>query len=130
MLRNVGCVDFRVTGKNRITLDDKTVQEKAGMIDFYSMTIRSFKCNFEDICENYGHVAYYQGTIAGQPHTFILDDHHTFPAHMPIAVCGNTAEMLSKTRYKDHFKVTGDFSRHFGAFDCAPEDNAATGACC
>ena len=133
MLRSMGCVDYRITSKNRITLDDKEVQTKAGMIDFYSITIRTFKSDFEDICENYGHIAYYQGTIAEYPHVFPLDDHHLFPAHQPVAVCGNTADMLSKTRYKDYFKVTGDFSRHFGSFDCAPStmnSNTSEGACC
>ncbi|MGE3714766.1 MAG: methyltransferase domain-containing protein [Alphaproteobacteria bacterium] len=135
MLRNVGCVDYRVVSKNRISLHDTEVQEKAGMIDFYSMTIRTFKSEFEDICENYGHVAYYLGTISECPHAFPLDDHHLFPAHQPVAVCGNTADMLSKSRYKDHFKVIGDFARHFGPFDCAPSggsstSNEASGACC
>jgi hypothetical protein len=44
------------------------------------------------------------------------------------------AEVLTATRYRPHFEVMGDKSRHFGRFDCAPSNNAAGGAaaaaCC
>jgi len=47
-------------------------------------------------------------------------------------VCGNTANMLLQTRFKDHFKVTGDFSTHYGVFNCAPvvQTGTTTGGCC
>jgi hypothetical protein len=37
-----------------------------------------------------------------------------------MLVCGNTADMLSRTRYAKHFRVTGDKSVHYGLFDCGP----------
>ena len=119
MLAKVGCYDFRTISKTPITLNNQDIQRKAGMIDFYSMTVRTFKCDFEDICENYGHVAYYQGTIPEFPHGFTLDDHHYFQTGIPAPVCGNTYKMISESRFADHFKVTGDFSTHFGPFDCS-----------
>jgi len=135
ILSDAGCVDYRVMEKSIISLDDKEVEDKLGMVGFYSMTIRAFKCDFEDLCEDYGHVAYYQGGIEDAAHQFILDDHHVFQKGRPMLVCGNTAKMLLETRYKNFFKVEGDFSTHYGVFDCSGEDlpdkvDEPTGACC
>jgi len=133
MLRNIGCFDYRIVTKGSIELNDPEVQRKAGMIDFYSMTVRTFKCDFEDICEDYGHVAYYKGTIADSPHAFVLDDHHLFKKGQPIPICGNTAKMLMDTHYGKHFRIEGDFSTHYGAFDCSPalsKEQVQTGGCC
>lgn len=55
-------------------------------------------------------------------------DHHRFHTGKPMLVCGNTADMLSGTRYAAHFTVTGDKSRHFGPFPCIPADAAGAGA--
>lgn len=132
MMEKIGILDTRIMSKRGLTLDDTEVQQKAGMIDFYSMTVRAFKVDLEDICENYGHVAYYKGTIPECPHSYVLDDHHEFKTRLPVPVCGNTANMLSQTRLKDHFRIEGDFSTHYGVFDCSlsPSDKTNTGACC
>jgi hypothetical protein len=108
------------------------------MVEFYSMTIRAFKLDdLEDICEDYGQVAVYLGTVAEAPHYFTLDDHHVFIKGKPELICGNTASMLSKTRLSRHFKITGDRNYHYGPFDCnstfskMDEGNPTTrGACC
>jgi hypothetical protein len=51
-----------------------------------------------------------------------------------MLVCGNTADMVSRTRYARHFRVTGDKSVHYGLFDCGPGPAAAGAApkagCC
>lgn len=136
MLEDMGCPDYRMVNGSPITLDNPELEKKIGMVGFSSKTIRAFKCNLEDRCENYGHVAYYKGTINECPHAFRLDDHHLFPAGMPVPVCGNTANMLSETRYHKHFRIEGDFSTHYGLFDCAPasvsgqETAKNDGACC
>ena len=132
MMADIGMLDYRVTSSRVLTLDDEDVKQKAGMIDFYSMTVRAFKVELEDICENYGHVAYYNGTIPECPHAFMLDDHHEFKTGQPVPVCGNTANMLSQTRFAKHFRVDGDFSTHYGVFDCKPvsSESGDTGACC
>ncbi len=134
MLRKIGCLDYRMMSKGRIALNDPEIEKKAGMIDFYSITVRAFKCDLEDICEDYGHVVTYKGTIAEAPHGFCLDDHHLFKTGMPERVCGNTWKMLMQTRFAQHFSSMGNFSTHYGAFDCAPstggESNAPAGACC
>jgi len=136
ILRAVGCPDYRVVSKRRVSLDDPEIQAKAGMIDFYSMTIRAFKLDtLEDICEDYGQTATYLGTVRECPRRFVLDDHHVFAAGKPMLVCGNTASMLQETRYSGHFEVTGDRSTHYGPFDCAcspkkPADQDGSGAPC
>jgi hypothetical protein len=137
LLRDTGIPDYRVVTSRSLAVEDPELAAKAGMIDFYSMSIRAFKVELEDICENFGHVAYYQGTIAENPHGFVLDDHHEFKTGLPYPVCGNTANMLTRTRFSDHFRVDGDFSTHYGLFDCSSGTTAATesgseipGFCC
>lgn len=138
LLRDVGCADYRVVSKNAITLDNYEVKEKIGMVNFWSVTVRAFKLpELEDICEDFGQVAVYRGSIAGHPHYFDLDDHHRFITGKRMPVCGNTASMIQDTRFSEHFVVEGDRSVHFGPFDCAPAaarasnyDNATGGACC
>ncbi|MFQ5347406.1 MAG: methyltransferase domain-containing protein [Rhodothalassiaceae bacterium] len=133
LMRRIGCLDYRILSRSPVTLEDEEIRKKAGMIDFYSMTIRAFRLPLEDICENYGQVAWYKGTIPEHPHEFALDDHHLFRTGLPLPVCGNTAMMLEDTRYRPHFRVAGDRSVHYGPFDCtAPggEPHKDIGSCC
>lgn len=136
MMQKIGFADFRTVSNVRLTLDDPQVAEKAGMIDFYSMTIRAFKLDtLEDICEDYGQVAIYNGSIEDHPHSFILDDHHEFFTGKPMLVCGNSTSMLQETRFAPYFTIIGDRSTHFGVFDCAPAavntvEGAVAGSCC
>jgi SAM-dependent methyltransferase len=137
MLRKFGVLDYRVVARSRIDLQDPEVEVKAGMIDFHSLTVRAFKLdNLEDICEDYGQVATYHGSIGEAPHEFVLDDHHIFVTGKPMLVCGNTAAMLQDSRYGKYFTVHGDRSVHYGEFDCGPgtgkaaETDVSGGACC
>lgn len=135
LLARHGVDDVRVTARSPITNDDEELAAKVGMIGFESVTYRAFKLGLEDRCEDYGHVATYLGTIPHQPHAFVLDDHHTFPTGKPVLVCGNTADMLTATRYGAHFRVTGDKSVHHGLFDCGPgagpaKPQGSAGICC
>lgn len=115
-----GCADARVVSSTPLALTDPDIVRKAGFIRFSSMTIRAFKLPLEDRCEDFGQVATYAGSIPELPHAFDLDDHHHFQAGKPMLVCGNTADMVSHTRYAKHFRVTGDKSVHYGLFDCGP----------
>ena len=113
-----GWADFRYTSISNITLDNEKIENLLGFAAFTSRTVRAFKLSdLEDICEDYGQVACYDGSIPAHPHFFDLDDHHRFFTGRPMLVCGNTASMLSGTRYGRAFKVTGDRSVHFGAFE-------------
>ncbi len=137
LMKDIGCPDYRVAAKHKINIGNPKIEVRVGMVDFYSKTVRAFKLDgLEDICEDYGQVAVYHGTVPGYPHFFDLDDHHRFIKGKPMLVCGNTASMLGETRFAKHFTVTGDRSVHFGPFDCAPahekrnSEDESGGACC
>lgn len=136
LLRNLGCMDYRVLSRRPVVLDNPAVAARIAQIQFRSCTIRAFKLTcLEDICEDYGQVACYNGTLPGLPNFFELDDHHRFYAGKPMLVCGNSAAMVQETRFGRYFTVTGDRSVHFGAFPCGPApasaaDSGATNGCC
>jgi arsenite methyltransferase len=115
IMHELGCPDVRIVKQTPISIDDAEVAAKIGMVKFSSVTVSAFKLPLEDRCEDYGQVACYLGTIP------------------ELRVCGNTADMLTASRYAEYFQVFGEKSRHFGLFDCAPgpqSDSAETGLCC
>lgn len=135
ILFQLGCRDYRLTNRSRISLNNQQMERKAGLIEFYSMTVRAFKLDLEDRCEDYGQTATYLGGISDSPNAFMLDDHHLFEKGKAVPICGNTAMMLKDTRYGEYFKITGDMGTHFGLFDCGPAPSATTatdtvGSCC
>lgn len=135
ILRALGCADHRMVKQTRIDVTDAELAGLLGNTRFFSLTVRAFKLEtLEDICEDYGQVATYKGTIPQAPHVFILDDHHRFEVNKPVLVCGNTASMLQETRYAPHFTVTGDRSVHYGPFNSTPVAAKGTydssSACC
>lgn len=120
LMRAAGWPDYRVVSRCRSAIDNPEIEAKVVMIDFHSITVRAFKLAcLEDICEDYGQVAYYLGTAPDHPHRFALDDHHTFVTGKPMLVCRNTAAMVGETRFGKYFRVTGNRSTHLGPFDCS-----------
>ena len=119
MLRDLGCHDYRNYTKQPLTICNPETAAKVGLAAFSHRTIRTFKLNLEDICEDFGQVATYKGTMPGFPHAFPLDDHHLFVTDKPMLVCGNSGAMVDETRFGKHFTVTGDKSVHYGPFDCS-----------
>ena len=134
LMARAGCADARIVSSSPIPLLDETIIAKVGMVGFTSTTVRAFKLDLEDRCEDFGQVAAYLGTIPNHPHAFELDDTHRFETGRPLRVCGNTFDMLAATRYAAHFRLDGDKQTHFGPFDCvparAPSANASTPDCC
>jgi SAM-dependent methyltransferase len=137
LMATVGMTDVRVMAKTPIEVTSPEVASRTGNAKFSSLTLRAFKLPLEDRCEDYGQFAVYKGTLSECPHAFTLDDHHTFFAGKPMAVCSNTAAMLSQTRFASHFTVHGNTETHYGLFDCAPvatslaaAGTAAPGGCC
>jgi len=131
----VGCPDVRIFSTREIEVTDPEVKRKIGLTHLYSQTVRAFKLtSLEDRCEDYGQHATYLGTIPNEPHGFTLDDHHCLETGRAMLVCGNTAAMLSETRFAKHFKVEADRSVHFGLFEWAPavseEGDGVGGGCC
>ena len=130
MMNKAGWADFRYTEVRSLELEDEDVDHILGFANFSSRTVRAFKLpDLEDICEDYGQVAIYDGSLPGYPHYFDLDDHHRFFTGKPMLVCGNTASMVSGTRYGGAFTVIGDRKKHFGAFEGCGTDNAAACDC-
>jgi len=116
LMTATGWADFRYTNIREFTLNNDNMNCKIGFANFSSRTVRAFKLNdLEDICEDYGQVAFYNGGIPGHPHYFDLDDHHRFFTNQPMLVCGNTASMVSNTRFGKVFRVT-ERTGHFGKF--------------
>jgi arsenite methyltransferase len=135
MLSRLGCQDYRIFSSSKLDILNPEIEKKTGAIGFHSMTVRAFKIDIEDRCEDYGQVAYYLGTIPDHPNQFALDDHHLLEKNKPLLVCSNTAAMLSQTRFKKHFRIEGNLLTHFGLFDCAPAGgpvlaSTTPGACC
>lgn len=119
LLRELGCNDYRNYTKKMITISDPKAADQVGLASFTYRIIRTFKLDLEDICEDYGQVAVYKGTMPGFPHAFPLDDHHLFVTNKPMLVCGNSGAMVEDTRFGKHFSVSGDKTVHYGSFDCS-----------
>ena len=116
LMTAAGWVDFRYTSVREFTLNNANMERKIGFVKFTSRTVRAFKLDdLEDICEDYGQVAFYNGRVPSQPHYFDLDDHHRFFTNQPMLVCGNTSSMISSTRFEKVFRVT-ERTGHFGKF--------------
>ena len=120
LMARVGLSDSRIISQRELTIDDPDIKAMAGMITFYSMTVRAFKLNLDESRENFAQVARYLGTIPECPDSFILDADLQFATEEPVPICSNTAMMLSKTRLAKHFKIHGDCDIHYGAFDPSP----------
>lgn len=134
LIQRIGCADIRIVNRSPVTVTDQDILRRLGPVQFESITVRAFKLELEDRCEDYGQIAYYLGTISELPNSFRLDDHHLFEKNRPVLVCGNTADMLQKSRLKSHFRIEGSKTVHFGLFDCsenmAPSESAARGSAC
>lgn len=133
LMARAGCADTRIVSSHPVPLLDEEITAKIGMVGFTSMTIRAFKLDLEDRCEDYGQVATYRGSIPDLPHAFDLDDHHHFETGRPLRVCGNSFDMLAATRYGAHFELVGSKQTHFGLFDCSPASatlRSAAASCC
>jgi arsenite methyltransferase len=134
LMLSVGCQDFRILSSTRIGIEDPEIEEKIGFAEFTSCTVRAFKLPFEDRCEDYGQVVSYRGGMSEHPHFFTLDNHHRFQRGKRVPICGNTADMLSATRYAPYFTLIGDKTTHYGLFDCVQTDQLpapdAIAGCC
>jgi len=135
--RKVGFVDPRIFSQRFVKICNEEIENMVENIKFYSITYRLWKLKgLEDACEDYGHMAVYTGQILESPYKFELDKGHVFYRNKPERICGNTALMLSHTRFKKHFQVIGSFMEHFGEFkgcsnvDQDDKSDAASSSCC
>tara|TARA_R110002072_G_scaffold64203_4_gene159563 strand:- start:1231 stop:2298 length:1068 start_codon:yes stop_codon:yes gene_type:complete len=140
--KEVGFRDPRLVESAPITIMNKDVESKVGMIKFYSATYRLFKIeSLEPDCEDYGQAVIYKGTLNNNENYFRLDENHIFPKGNVFKVCGNSFKMLKESRFEKHFEFIGDQSTHYGIFqDCGkvlpfdenPEEDdfSNKGSCC
>ncbi|KAJ2416640.1 hypothetical protein GGI10_000825 [Coemansia sp. RSA 2530] len=136
LCQRVGFADVRMASAPApVRIDAPDLRDLVGATRFHSITFRLFKfaraqSALEPTREDYGQVAVYRGTVAGQHARVRFDTHWAFEAHRPVLVDGNTALMLGESWLRRHFDVRGDRSRHFGAFAAPaapgdPDDDAA-----
>lgn len=117
LAKQEGFLDPRLVKSRLINVNNARIQERLGDIRIFSATYRLFKLpELEPDCEDYGQAVIYKGTIASDPYSYILDDHHIIETGKVFPVCGNTFRMLHDTRLREHFTFLGDWSRHFGIF--------------
>lgn len=128
-----GFNDVRLVKYNKITINNKKIEDKLNGIEFYSATYRLFKLELESDCEDYGQSVIYKGTILNNEDYWELDKEHRFYTNKEKKICGNTWKMLYDTRFKCHFEFIGNFKKHNGIFeDCGkqmPFKNI-TSSCC
>ena len=115
-----GFREIREIERSEIFVTNEKLKNIVGNARFYSITYNLFKIDsLETLCEDYGQYAIYKGTIPEESHYYILDNHHKFITNKPMLVCGNTADMLSKSWLSRHFIVHGNKLTHYGLFeDC------------
>eukprot|EP01126_Amoeba_proteus_P045089 TRINITY_DN5035_c0_g1_i9.p1 TRINITY_DN5035_c0_g1~~TRINITY_DN5035_c0_g1_i9.p1 ORF type:complete len:201 (+),score=42.75 TRINITY_DN5035_c0_g1_i9:449-1051(+) len=113
MMNRAGFLDVR-----KISVEDVTdVFSPTSHFENYDCrynlcTIRAFKISsLEDRPEDFDQVAIYTGSSSH----FLLDDDYSFDVGCPVSVCGNTADILRRSRYNRDFKVS-ERGRHLGSF--------------
>jgi len=112
-----GFTEPRMVTSKEIEITDEKMKKVIGKTKFYSITYRLWKIeDLDSVCADYGQFAIYKGGINESELEFQLDSNHLFKINRTEHVCKNTADMLSKTRYKDYFEIVGSTDIHFGEF--------------
>ena len=125
--RQVGFNDPRVVEAAPITIENKELEQKLFGYEFYSITYRLFKMeSLEADCEDFGQAVIYRGSVEDNPDVFLLDQGHVFQKGKVHPVCGNTFNMLHKSRLREHFEFIGDFETHYGIFPGCGKENPFT----
>ncbi len=138
--KKVGFHEPRLVEDRPLGINNSEIEKVIGHINFYSATYRLWKLpELEGECEDFGQSVIYKGTIPNQEEVFYLDKEHAIEKGKEFKVCGNTYRMLNETRLAPHFEFKGNWSEHFGIFNCCgqgiPFDSEGEscepgGACC
>lgn len=103
--------------KTPIQPHDFEVARLTGDIQFYSCTVRAFKCpDIEDREENYGQSATYCGTMSENKRYMDFDESLRFVKNRPVGISGNVASILQHSRFSKYFHVDGNRSEHYGLY--------------
>lgn len=93
-------------------------------IQFCSITVRGYKFKKGSNCVYIGQYATYLG-----PYCEVCDDdNHTFPRGIPIEICTDTAEKLTRKPYAGQFIIT-DAKKDGGSNPCCSKDGEGD-VCC
>ena len=105
LMKKLGFEDLRIVSQSQVKATaDYSLDQK-----YYSLTVRAFKIStLEDTCEDNQNMATYNGGIPDFDVKFELDQNYTFEKDKEVSVCHNTAEILMKSRYAEHFKISED----------------------
>ncbi len=110
--------------KTPIQPHDFEVARLVGDIQFYSCTVRAFKCSgLEDREENYGQSAIYLGTMPENKRYMDFAGNLRFVKNRPVGVSGNVAAILQTSRFSKYFEVAGNRSEHYGLYTDMDRDN-------
>jgi arsenite methyltransferase len=113
-----GFTDPRLVTDSPIDVTDPELQNRLGDLCFRSVTYRLFRIDQrESGPENYGQFAVYNGGLPEQDAVFRLDTGLMFKKGEKTPICGNTARILSSSRFSGYFEIIGDDSVHLGAFE-------------
>lgn len=105
-------VRYLMNWKTPLTSEE---QQKYGDVVFATLTVRALKSDWsEDVCENYGEVVTYNGSLPDYPDFFLFENNIKFPTGKSCPVCGNVTAVAAHSRYADVFSVVGDRSNHLG----------------
>ncbi|MEM8841540.1 MAG: methyltransferase domain-containing protein [Pseudomonadota bacterium] len=135
MAREAGFACPRRVSTRAMEVHDPEIAAKLGGARFVSEVWRLFKHgDLEPGRENFGQTATYLGGLDGAEAGLSLDETLHFIAGEAQSIDANTAVILRASRYAPYFEVTGDTSRHLGAFEPEPLPAAgcgpAAGGCC
>lgn len=99
-------------------------QEKYGDVTFATCTVRALKSQWtEDVCETYGEMITYDGSLPDYPDFFLFENNIKFPAGTQAGpVCGNVTAVTVHSRYAKLFQTEGDRSVHWGDTHHAYDD--------
>ena len=123
-MEKIGFVDTRMVSGAVFELGNAEIRERCGDIKFYSVTTRSFKVEgLEDRGEDYGQTVTYRGSVRDHEKEIRFDNHLTFKAGEAVPVDRNTALMLSKSRFSQHFEISPE-GAHRGVLELT-----GTGCC-
>jgi len=134
-----GFADPRLLEHEPVVVTDELLSKRLGDIKFCSATYRLFKtAGLEANQEDYGQTAVYLGTIPEYEQLLLLDASQQFPAGEQVPISGNTAKIISNSRFKDHFEIIGDIKKHLGEFKSLKQENlfvhesdsSAANSCC
>jgi len=117
LAKQAGFLDPRLVADRPIEITQPKARAAVADVGFFSATYRLFKLpGLEPACEDYGQHVVYRGTVPHHRENFTLDKHHVLTTGEDFRVCGNTFEMLNRSRFRAHFEFFGDKSQHLGIF--------------